>query len=242
MKKTSAASDITHMRWILALSMILVVLFFVFLCALSFRALRRQHDVVQQHLPSPSERVPQRGNGLLGELDSQCGGMKRLPCKPGLLCNAATDGVSEGTCIKDPKAPLSGEIAMQFGESCGLDLPACAPGLYCREDAQRARLTFCAKLNEQAPFVVSMKAEGTSPAEGGYHAKAGTPLSFLVQTTNVDRVEIRSQGKVLGQAKKLEGGVYQFAWPLPASFDGEVRAFAFRGAEFSAAALRVTAD
>lgn len=230
------------MRVFFIASIVLIVLFFGSLCALSYRALRRQHEFVER-LPTPISQVGEQhqANGLLGELGSQCGGVKRLPCKPGLLCNAATDGVSEGSCIKDPKAPV-GEMPMQFGEACGLDMPACAPGLFCREDAQRNRLMFCSKLNENAPFIVSMKAEGSAPAEGGYHAKAGITLDLVVQTTNVERVLFRARGRDLGEGKKQEGGKYELSWVLPASFDGEVQVLAFRGAEFSSVALRLRAD
>jgi hypothetical protein len=89
---------------------------------------------------------------------------------------------------------------------------------------------------------VSVKVDGMSPVDGGYHGAVGSKVMFHVQTTSVDRVELRLKGKSLGEAKKLPGGTYDFEWTIPAGLDGEIRVLAFRKAEFSSVGLRVAAE
>ena len=65
--------------------------------------------------------------GELGEEGSMCGGPQRLPCNPGLVCDATNGEAKTGRCVKDMRAmsPL-GEV----GQSCGGDV-GCSPGLMC---------------------------------------------------------------------------------------------------------------
>jgi len=65
--------------------------------------------------------------GELGAEGSTCGGSARLPCNPGLVCNAQPGSSTAGTCVKDTRdATPPGEA----GEACGGDV-GCGPGLLC---------------------------------------------------------------------------------------------------------------
>ncbi len=242
MKKV-APSDLWQLRVLFGLG---IVAIFVMLAIPTFFAVRMFRQAAQQEqrqgaLLNSDLTTNSPSTGFLGEMGSACGGVKRLPCKPGLLCDAATDGISQGSCIKDPKA-MKGEVPSQFGEACGSGLPSCGPGLFCRQDAQRNQLLFCSKLNESAPFIVSVKVEGMSPADGGYHAPAASSVTFHVQTTNVEKVLLMLKGSVLGEAKKSSGGKFDFTWTVPAGLDEAIEVVAYRGAEFSSVRLSLQAD
>ncbi|MCC7357626.1 hypothetical protein IT408_03945 [Candidatus Uhrbacteria bacterium] len=242
MKRGIVGSDIFLLRILFVLGIVLIFVAFAFTSYLTVRFLPHISETERdQSIIRDSNSVPETNTGFLGEMGSSCGGVKRLPCKPGLICDAPTDGVSQGSCVKDPKAQ-KGKMPLQFGEVCGADLPVCGPGLFCREDAQNKGLMFCSKLNEQAPFIVSVKAEGMFPAEGGYHAPAETKITFHVQATNAERVVFKLDDKILGEAKKNDGGKFDYVWKIPINLDGVIDVIAYRGVEFSSARLSIQAD
>jgi len=218
-----------------------VVLFLLFALSISLtlRTARRAVSLPPETVAPSAERVGAIGNGLLGELGSVCGGEKRLPCRPGTMCSVEMDGEMQGICIKEQVvlAPLA-----QFGEACGGSLPFCSPGLFCRKDASRGSELFCAKLNENAPFIVSLKLEGMTPEAGIYHAPAGTKVRLVIQATNAERVAVLLDGKSLGEAKKDVGGKFVADFVVEIDLDAELRVTAFQKEEFSSLAVKVVAD
>ncbi len=190
---------------VLGLIALVVIPFLLF-----FRALRMASLV----MPVVTAVVqPVVNNGSIGELGSQCGGAERLPCRPGLVCSAQAGDLVLGTCVKDPRL-VSVELR-QFGESCGSAFPPCVSGLFCRNSASLAPT--CAKLNDQAPYIVSIKPEGLAPENGWYRGKAGAHAQVMVQTVNTKKVTLKILPKKStsfdqaidgGELRKLEGGKY----------------------------------
>ena len=240
--KKNGSTDLWQLRVLLGLGIVAIFAVLAIPTYLTIRIMRSDEYVQtrKEALGIDAEQQVSSG-GLLGEMGSVCGGSKRLPCKPGLVCDAAMDTSSLGACVKDPKA-VKGVIPSQFGEACGDGLPVCGAGLFCRKDAQRNQLQFCSKLNETAPFIVSVKNEGMSPADGGYNSPAGSEVVFHVQTTNVDRLKLRMKGVDVGEAKKSEGGKFDFVWRVPAGLDDVIEVIAYRDIEFSSVRLSLQAD
>jgi hypothetical protein len=65
---------------------------------------------------------------------------------------------------------------------------------------------------------------------------------FHVQTTNVDRLKLRMKGVDVGEAKKSEGGKFDFVWRVPAGLDDVIEVIAYRDIEFSSVRLSLQAD
>jgi hypothetical protein len=183
------------------------------------------------------------GNGLIGELGSTCGGEQRLPCRPGLVCQADSEEAI-GVCEKDPSQPAF--AVSQFGESCGKGEAPCGPGLFCRKVKDGSGMS-CDKVTADAPYIVSIKPQGMQPEEGWYRAKAGTKVQVLVQAVNAESAALaifpkNEDGKEqdLGQMKKQEGGKFLAEFTVENGLEADlVATVSSASGEFSSLSINI---